>query len=248
LRTGQVTGLEALARWEHPQRGYIPPAEFIPLAEETGLVAQIGAWVLEEACRQASDWQVKREGAPPFVISVNLSARQFQEPGLVEQVARVLAMSGVRPELLRLEITESVVVQEAGSARETLQALKALGVQIAIDDFGIGYSSLAYLTRLFADTVKIDRSFVAAVDQDERAQPIIGAIASLAHALGMDVTAEGIEDAAQLAHVREAGCDRAQGYFFSHPIPADKAADLLRRTFETDARVAIATSGATCAG
>lgn len=220
LRTGKITGLEALARWEHPRRGLIAPGDFIPIAEETGLIVQIGQWVLEEACRQARAWRDQALTSEPLTIAVNLSARQFQQAGLVEHLECVLADTDIEPAQLRLEITESVLVQEAGAARATLQRVKDLGVQIAIDDFGIGYSSLAYLTRLLADTLKVDRSFVAAIGRDEQSFAIVAAVASLAHALGMSVTAEGIETARQLELVRASGCDHGQGYHFSKPVSA----------------------------
>jgi diguanylate cyclase (GGDEF)-like protein/PAS domain S-box-containing protein len=232
LLTGDIIGVEALARWQHGQRGLIPPADFIPLAEETGLVIPIGEWVLREACRQARTWLDDWPGRPPLTVSVNLSARQFQQEDLIGQIRAALHESGLPPEQLRLEITESVVIQEAGAARETLQRLKELGVRIAIDDFGTGYSSLAYLTRLLADTLKVDRSFVASIGKDERALAIVGAVASLAHALGMNVTAEGIETAEQLDHVRSSGCDNGQGYHFSRPLPADEITRLFLRRCE----------------
>ncbi|MBI4493404.1 MAG: EAL domain-containing protein [Chloroflexi bacterium] len=220
LQTGQLVGVEALVRWAHPQRGLVSPAEFIPLAEETGLILPIGRWVLEVACRQAQVWQAQYPGAP-LVMSVNLSARQFQQPNLVEQVAQVLGETGLAPACLKLEITESVLVEDAESTLSRLQALKELGVRLAIDDFGTGYSSLSYLQRLAVDTIKIDRSFVSGLGAEGRNLAIVRAVAVLAQALSMDVTAEGIETPEQLASVRAAGCDHGQGYLFSKPLASE---------------------------
>ena len=214
-------------RWAHPQRGLIPPAEFIPLAEETGLIRPIGRWVLAEACRQVRAWQLQHPSSPPLMVSVNLSTSEFRHPGLVDDVAEALRETGLAPCSLRLEITESVALDDVDAAVAVLTALKALGVRLALDDFGTGYSSLGYLQRLPVDMVKIDRSFLSGADAGPRTLAIVRAIASLAHALGMDATAEGIETAEQLAWAREARCERGQGYYFSRPLPAAAMGRLL---------------------
>jgi EAL domain-containing protein (putative c-di-GMP-specific phosphodiesterase class I) len=196
--------------------------EIRPLAEETGLILPMG-----EACRQARSWQAPRTTATPLVVSVNLSARQFQQPNLVEQVRDALQETGLDPAVLWLEITESAVMQDVEGGIHTLEALKALGVGLAIDDFGTGYSSLSYLRRFPVDTIKVDRSFVRCLETDHVTVAIVQATVSLAHALGMDVTAEGIETAGQLACVQPLHCDRGQGYYFAHAMPADELTAIL---------------------
>ncbi len=229
LRTGRMVGVEALVRWQHPERGLISPAEFVSLAEDTGLIVPIGRWVLEEACRQGRQWLAcRRRGASRFLISVNLSARQFAQPDLVEQVRQALQHSGLRAAHLRLEITESAVMADAEPAARTLRALKELGVTLAIDDFGTGYSSLSYLRRFPVDTLKIDRSFVAGLGKDKHATVIVSAVVALAHTLDLAVTAEGVETTEQLARLRAVGCDRAQGFYFSPPVPASAIDEMLR--------------------
>ena len=223
LRTGAIAGLEALVRWQHPTRGLISPGVFIPLAEETGAIVPIGRWVLGEACRQVVAWQVAYPTNATPRLSVNLSARQFRAPDLVADVAALLAETGLAAELLQMEITETAAMERPDEAITTLTALRALGVRLAIDDFGTGYSSLAYLRQLPVDTLKIDRSFFA---DEERNQAIVRAVTDLAHALGLEVVAEGVERAAQVAWARVAGCDRGQGYYFAHPLPAEQLAML----------------------
>jgi len=237
LASGAVVGMEALVRWQHPVRGLILPAEFIPLAEETGLILPIGEWVLAEACRQATAWQALRAAGPPLIMSVNLSARQFEQPDLPARIARALEVSGLNPARLRLEITESTVMRDIRSAVGAIHALKALGVRLAIDDFGTGYSSLSYLQRFAVNTLKIDRAFVSTLHSDESTAAIVQAIAALACALGMDVTAEGIETDEQLVRVCAAGCDRGQGYYFAEPMPAPQAEAMLTTTLFSPALV-----------
>jgi diguanylate cyclase (GGDEF)-like protein/PAS domain S-box-containing protein len=219
LGSGEVTGIEALVRWQHPELGLLAPADFIHAAEATGLVVPMGLWALREACRRTITWH-EQTGAQP-TICVNLSARQLQDPYLIREVGLALEETGLAPAYLELEITESIVMAEATNTRQTLAELKRLGLRIAIDDFGTGYSSLSYLRDLPVDTLKIDRSFVAGLDQDQGSQAIIRAIATLAHELGLVVTAEGIETADQLALVRTLGIDIAQGYFFTRPVPPE---------------------------
>jgi len=227
LATDRIVGLEALVRWQHPTRGLVPPLLFIPLAEETGLIHSIGRWVLETACQQARAWQLELPNSAGIRLSVNLSARQFTEPDLVLQVDAILAETGLDPGNLELEITESVLMDESEVGIETLRALRALGVRLVLDDFGTGYSSLSYLKHLPLDTIKIDRSFVAEMTDNAADAAIVEAVVALAHGLHIDVVAEGIETAAQLAALRELGCDRGQGFFYARPLPADELRALL---------------------
>jgi diguanylate cyclase (GGDEF)-like protein len=221
LQRGEVTGFEALLRWHHPTRGLISPAQFIPLAEETGLILPIGHWVLKQACRQATRWQAATPGAPPLTINVNLSARQVQQPGWVAEIDGILAEAGLAPGCLVLEITESVVMDDAAANSVLLGKLKALGVHLAIDDFGTGYSSLNYLKRFPVDVLKIDKAFVDGVGQDVEATAIVEAVITLAHTLGMEVVAEGVETAVQVDQLCRLGCDVGQGYYFAKPLPVD---------------------------
>ena len=220
-------------RWEHPDLGLVPPLEFIPLAEETGLIVPLGKWVLEEACRQTREWQELYSGSadPLPIISVNLSARQFKQPDLAETIAQVLRKNCLEPRSLILEITESMMVTDVDSIIVTLQELRELGVRIAIDDFGTGYSSLAYLKRLPVDYLKIDRSFVDGLGRDPTDKGLVSAALTLAHTLGLEAVAEGVETADQVAHLRELGCKLAQGYYFWKPSPSERASELLAARF-----------------
>ncbi len=222
LATGRLVGVEALARWRHPQRGLLPPAEFIALAEETGLIVPLGRQVLAAACRQARAWQQALPRDPPLLICVNLSPRQFAHPDLVGDVRRALGASGLARGSLGLEITESVAMGAAEATLATLRALKALGVTLELDDFGTGYSSLAYLQRFPLDRLKLDRSFVRGLGRDPGSGAIVRAVLTLARALGLGVTAEGVETTAQATMLRELGCDLGQGYLFAPPLPADE--------------------------
>jgi EAL domain-containing protein (putative c-di-GMP-specific phosphodiesterase class I) len=226
LATGQVAGFEALVRWAHPQRGLVPPCEFIPLAEETGLIVPLDAWVLHEACRQFQEWQARH--ARPLLLSVNISARYLQSPSLIQTVSSALENSGLDPRCLKLELTESVMINDVGLVRERFAALKKLEIQIAIDDFGTGFSSLAYLRDLPISFVKLDRSFIERLGADTRDDAIVRSVVSLSHDLGLRVIGEGIELMEQLATLRELGCDYGQGFHFSAGVPADVAAGLLR--------------------
>ena len=227
LADGKVAGFEALVRWEHPQRGLVSPLDFIPLAEETGLILPIGRWVLEESCRQIAEWQRLVGPGRRLMISVNVSARQLQHPGLVETVAEVLEQTGLEPSSLKLELTESLMMQDLDLTIERLQALLALGIELALDDFGTGYSSLAYLRRLPVSFLKIDRSFVKQLGVDPEDSAIVRAIVSLAHDLGMTVVGEGVETDGQRRELRRLGCSYGQGYLFSRPVPATAAQALL---------------------
>ncbi|HEV7809282.1 MAG TPA: diguanylate cyclase, partial [Candidatus Limnocylindrales bacterium] len=246
LQTERIVGLEALIRWEHPTRGLIPPLAFIPLAEETGLIIPIGRWVIETACRQARRWLEELPDAP-LVMSVNLSARQFAQPSLADDIRTVLEATGLPAERLELEITESVLLDEGEDSGRTLQALRNLGVRLVLDDFGTGYSSLSYLRRLPLDTLKIDRSFVEGIDADGSNLPIVQAVIALAHGLGIEVVAEGIETAAQSARLRELVCDRGQGYYYARPQPPEALSGLLASGTAPAAEdaAATATEGAT---
>jgi diguanylate cyclase (GGDEF)-like protein/PAS domain S-box-containing protein len=227
LTTSLPTGVEALVRWDHPEHGLIAPDEFIPLAEETGLILPIGWWVLTEACRQMRSWQLAQPREPPLSVSVNLSPRMFQHPNLVSEVARILAETGLDPHSLKLEITEGIMIQDGDAATETLRRLNALGVQLAIDDFGTGYSSLTYLQRLPIDVIKIDRSFVARLDQDPESLEIVRLIIGFAKTLGFAVVGEGIETDAQRLALRDLGADTGQGYLFDKPLSAEAATTML---------------------
>jgi diguanylate cyclase (GGDEF)-like protein len=228
-----VVGIEALVRWEHPARGLIPPMEFIPLAEETGLILPIGRWVLETACRQAAKWERTQPEKCPWV-SVNLSARQLADAQLPNTIARALDDTGIDPHLLALEITETVLMEETESPVELLDTLRALGVRIFLDDFGTGYSSLSYLKRLPLDVLKLDRSFIAGLESDDESDNrIVAAVIEMARALGIDLIAEGVETKTQLAFLRELGCTIAQGYYFARPTSPEEISALL------DARAAV---------
>jgi len=227
LDTGKITEVEALIRWQHEKRGLLQPDEFIGLTEETGLIVPIGQWVLSEACKQARVWQVEYPTTPPLVMSVNLSAKQFQNPKLVEEITQALDESGLAPSCLKLEITESTVMQDAPVTLTKLNELKELGVRLAIDDFGTGYSSLGYLRRFPVDTLKIDRSFVKGLSADGGDSAIVRAVVTVAKSLNMDVTAEGVETEGQLAELRALGCDRWQGFLFARPVSPERVAPLL---------------------
>jgi diguanylate cyclase (GGDEF)-like protein len=229
LQTGSIEEVEALVRWQHPLRGLISPGEFIPLAEDTGLIVPIGRWVLEEACRQAVEWHSGFAAAKSLVMSVNLSARQFQHTDVPADVSTVLRATGLEPRALKLEITESVAVDDAEVGLASLALLKEVGVQLAIDDFGTGFSSLGYLKQIPADTLKIDKGFIDGLGSNPEDSAIVAAIIAFARGVGMSTTAEGVEQAEQLAHLRQLGADRVQGYYFSRPLPADQIEALFKQ-------------------
>ncbi len=227
LATGRIIGAEALIRWRLPEQGIVAPGRFIPLAEETGLIVPIGKWVLREACAQNKAWQ--DEGREPIVVSVNVSARQFRQDNLVRTVAEVLEQTGLEPRYLELELTESMVMHDAGQLVAMLSELKRLGVQIAVDDFGTGYSSLSYLKRFPVDRLKVDRSFVEHLATDADDATIVRAIIALGHNLGLKVVAEGVELTDQVNFLRLNQCDEAQGFIFCRPIESAALAELLTR-------------------
>jgi len=227
VQTGRIEGFEALVRWDHPDRGLVPPVQFIPLAEETGLIQPLGRFVIAEACRQLRQWQLDMPEAEQLSVSVNVSCRQFVKEGLVDHVAGVLEATGLDPACLKLEITESVLMHDAQHTAGELSRLKALGVKIAIDDFGTGYSSLSYLRQLPIDHLKIDRSFISGDDVNGESQEIVKSIIALARSLGLTVIAEGVEHQDQLEKLRSADCDKAQGFMFSRPVDKDAALALL---------------------
>jgi EAL domain-containing protein (putative c-di-GMP-specific phosphodiesterase class I) len=226
LGDGSIGGFEALVRWQHPTRGLIHPGEFITLAEETGLIVPLGLWVLEEACSQVAAWQASRPAdRDPLCISVNLSPRQLAEPTLADDIARILERSGIDPDAVWLEITESTLMHDAESAVSALRALRSLGVHLSVDDFGTGYSSLSYLKRFPVEALKVDRSFVDGLGREPGDTAIVTAVITLAHALGLRAVAEGVETEVQVRELRALGCDMAQGYLFSTPKHADHVGD-----------------------
>ena len=229
LADGSINGFEALVRWEHPVRGLLAPGEFIDTAEHTGAIQEIGRWVIERACQDACVFQRAVGDDRELRMSVNLSPRQLADPGIVDHVATTLADAGLPARQLALEITETVLLEEDPAWRDRLAALRAQGVAIVLDDFGTGYSSLGYLRGLTLDGLKLDRSFVAGLGTDQRATTIVAAVTQLAHALGLPVTAEGVETAAQVASLQTLGCEYGQGFLFSRPVPRAEAHALLVR-------------------
>jgi EAL domain-containing protein (putative c-di-GMP-specific phosphodiesterase class I) len=227
LRSGAIVGFEALLRWRHPQYGLIQPTVFIPIAEDTGLIIPLGAWILRQACVQLQAWQAKFPCAPPLSINVNLSAKQLADPLLVASIESLLNQTGIPPETLNLEITESELVPEIESTRAVLACLKSLGIRLKLDDFGTGYSSLSCLSTLHFDSLKIDRSFVQHVDSDPESRAIVETILNLAGGLRMTVVAEGVENEGQRTRLLDLGCDVGQGFLFSKPVEAEAAEQLL---------------------
>lgn len=226
LATGEIIGVEALARWESPTRGMISPAEFIPVAEESGLIIPLTEWVIQEACEQNKAWQ--QAGFPPLRMAVNISGQHFSRQRIAETVQRCLTASGLNPQYLEVELTESALMENKEVVNEILAQIKALGVTIAIDDFGTGYSSLAYLKAFPIDTLKIDRSFVNDITTDPNDAAIVKAIIAMAHSLELKVIAEGVETEAQLAFLQKLRCNEYQGFLFCRPLPAVELALLLK--------------------
>jgi diguanylate cyclase (GGDEF)-like protein len=225
IKTGQLLGAEALVRWRSPDFNLVPPSQFIPLAEDTGLIIPLGEWVLRTACEENCRWQ--RAGLPSLHVSVNLSARQFVQADLLSTIDRVLNETGMNPHLLELELTESLIMPNAEDTIETLNALKKLGIQISVDDFGTGYSSLSYLKRFPLDTLKIDQSFIRDMDHDADDCALVSAIIAMAHNLKLDVVAEGVEKVEQLQFLQRNHCDYVQGYLFGKPMPVEEFRQLL---------------------
>ncbi len=231
LETGIVSEVEALLRWDHPKRGVLQPAQFLPLAEETGLLIPIGMWVLHQACQQAQEWRKRNTEGPGFAVSVNLSARQFRHPMLVEHIAQILKETQLESRLLKLEVAEYVMMEHVDSTVGVLRELKALGVQIAVDDFGTGFSALGSLKRFPLDTLKIDRSFVHGLGRNAEDSAIVRAVVAFASALGVDVIAEGIETTAQLRELRDLGCRYGQGFYYVKPLAADAIDELVNAAY-----------------
>ncbi len=225
MKTGKICGMEALIRWKHPELGMVPPGRFVSIAEETGLIVPIGAWVMRTACAQNKAWQ--DAGFDKLRVAVNLSARQFSAPDLIEGLEAVLLDTGLEPKYLEIELTESLFMSDITPAVDLLHRMKALGVNLSIDDFGTGYSSLSYLSRFPIDVLKIDRSFVADITRDANDEAIVTSIIALAHNLKLAVIAEGVETGEQLDYLRRHGCDEMQGYYFSRPLPAAEFEQLL---------------------
>lgn len=230
MRTQKIIGAEALVRWQHPELGMISPAQFIPIAEETGLILPLGEWVLRTACQQAKNWYDQL--GTRFIISVNLSTRQFQQQDLVSTVDRSLQDTKLPPELLELEITETLGMKNPELTLKTLHELKSMGIHIAIDDFGTGYSSLSYLKRFPIDTLKIDRSFVSDINGDSNDGAIVVAVIALAHSLKLKVIAEGVETSEQADYLLDHGCERIQGYIFSPPVPAQDFESIIKKNLQ----------------
>jgi EAL domain-containing protein (putative c-di-GMP-specific phosphodiesterase class I) len=226
-RTGEVTGFEALIRWHHPSRGMIPPLEFLPLAEETGLIVEIGDWVMREACRQNQAWQ--QAGLAKVVVAVNIAHAQFMRPTLPAEVKQVLQDTGLAPQFLELELTESILAANAEEAATRLKVLKMAGIKLSIDDFGTGYSSLFYLKNFPLDSVKVDRCFIKDIETDHHDAEITTAIIAMSHSLNLAVVAEGVETATQLDFLRQKDCDTIQGYFYSPAVPAEQARAILEQ-------------------
>jgi len=227
LDSGGVVGFEALLRWQHPDRGLVAPAEFITVAEETNMIVSIGGWALREACRQMSVWRACFPAHPSFIICVNLSSKQFLQVDLTKQIDEILSETHLQGKDLKLEITESLLMEDVDSAANTLSQLKELGVQVAIDDFGTGYCSLNYLHKFPIDTLKIDRSFVSQIRPSGENSELVRTMVTLGQNLGLDVIAEGVETKHQLIQLRKIGCKYGQGYYFSEPLDSEAATALV---------------------
>jgi len=236
VESGRIIGTEALVRWQHPTRGLIHPAEFIAIAEETGLIVPIGRWVLQQACRDGRRWQESNPSHAGLSVAVNISARQLQDAQLIQDVASILAENQLEPSALTLEITESVAMQNTEATIARLQALKGLGVRLAIDDFGTGYSSLSYLQRFPIDILKIDRAFVKGIAENADDEALARTIVQLARTLRLSTIAEGIETVEQLERLRELGCEHGQGYYFARPMPPEQLAEMLAADLPLQAR------------
>jgi EAL domain-containing protein (putative c-di-GMP-specific phosphodiesterase class I) len=232
LRTRRIVGVEALVRWHHPDRGLVQPSDFVPLAEQMGLIVPIDLWMLNQACRQAAAWHRWHVADPRLKITVNISAKHFEHPGLVEDVRFALAQSGLDPRALVLEVTEGIFLHDSSQTIATLHALKGLGVSLAIDDFGTGYASLSYLKRFPVDILKIDKVFIDSIANGPEDAALAHAVIRLGRTLGLEVVAEGVERSEQVAKLRHQGCELAQGFFFAHP--SDPAGINILLTDEND--------------
>ncbi|MDR9405514.1 MAG: GGDEF domain-containing phosphodiesterase, partial [Halothece sp. Uz-M2-17] len=228
LLTGKLHGFEALVRWQHPELGFVSPGEFIPIAEETGLVIPIGYWVLDRACQQLQEWQQRFPECQNLTMSVNLSGLQIKDPTLVQKVKGILEKTGLAGNQLKLELTETALIENVDLASQQLQQLKAHQIQLSIDDFGTGYSSLSYLQRFAVDALKIDQSFVSAMTPENRNLKIVQAVISLAHALDLQVIGEGIETAYQEEQLKSLGCEQGQGYYYAKPLGVVQATQLIQ--------------------
>jgi len=236
IADNRIIGFEALVRWQHPDRGMLAPSDFIPMAEESGQIIPIGRWVLRDACTQMHTWLAEFPTEPPLTISVNLSGKQIAQPDLYDMVVQLLKETGLEPRSLKLEITESAIMDNIDFAVTVFTRLQELGVQIQVDDFGIGYSSLNYLSHFPINTLKIDRTFVRNMTKDNNYLKIVQAIIMLAHGLGMSVIAEGVETESQLAQIKALGCELAQGFYISKPWDVKGMRQLLSKTFAGDNR------------
>jgi EAL domain-containing protein (putative c-di-GMP-specific phosphodiesterase class I) len=230
LQTGSIHEFEALIRWRHPEHGLVTPDEFVNVAEETGLIIEIGQWILEQSCRQIARWQ--RNFARTLSVSVNLSAKQLMHPSLTKDIVHILKTSGLEPKQLKLEVTESTVMEHSEKSLSVLGELDGLGVQLSTDDFGTGYSSLSYLQKFPFDRLKIDRSFIDKMGDDDKSGAIVKTILMLGENLGIEVVAEGIESEKQFEHLKHLGCSLGQGFLFSRPVPANDARELIRKGFD----------------
>ncbi len=226
LETGRIVGMEALLRWVPENGQIIQPAGFIPLLEETGMIVPVGEWVIHEVCRQNKAWQ--DAGMTPLVVSANMSARQFYQKNLPDMIGDILRETGLEPRWLKIELTESIVMQDIDAAIDILSRLKEMGITLSIDDFGTGYSSLAYLKRFPVDELKVDRSFVNGLGTDTRDSTIVNTIIAMAHSMDLKVVAEGVETASQLALLRERNCEEVQGFYFSRPLAAELFEEMMR--------------------
>jgi EAL domain-containing protein (putative c-di-GMP-specific phosphodiesterase class I) len=227
LRTGKISGFEALVRWQHPTRGLVSPEEFIPLAEETGVIFALGTWAFKEACRQMHSWQQQFATTPPCFISINLAVKQLEQPDLVAQFDRILRETGLSPQSVKLEITESSLMDKTSTTAAVITQVRDLGLHVCLDDFGTGYSCMSYLHSFPIDTLKIDRAFVSRMCTDTQSAAIVRTIMTLAHHLGMDVVAEGIEFPQQFLDLKALGCEYAQGHFVAAPLDSQAVEALL---------------------
>jgi diguanylate cyclase (GGDEF)-like protein len=234
IKTAKIVGFEALVRWQHPQHGFISPVQFIPVAEETGLIIPLGKWIFQEACRQLSIWQAQYPSEPPLMMSINLSGKQFTQPDLIEYIEQIIKTMGLKSGSLKLEVTESIAMDDVESAIAILLNLRGLNIQLSIDDFGTGYSSLSYLHRFPVNTLKIDRSFVIRMGETNEDASIVNTIIMLSHTLGMNVVAEGVETKEQQAQLEALGCEYGQGYLFSKPVDSEAATILLNNQLDQD--------------